>query len=79
MLHHLQLAEAPAKAALLALIEELRLGVEAGDIISLVAIPVHPNREWSTRSAGSLRMLELAGMLGRCWLDANADLALITK
>ena len=72
--HRLVVAEAPAKPDLLALIEELRVGVETGAIISLVAIPVHPNREWSTRSAGEVRMLELAGLLGRVWLDANEAL-----
>lgn len=68
----LKVAEEPAKADLLALVDELRAGVENGSIISLVAIPIHPNREWTTRSAGEVRMLELAGILGGAWLDAQA-------
>lgn len=68
----LKVAEAPAKADLLALIDELRSGIEDGSIISLVAIPVHPNREWSTRSAGEIRTLELAGMLSAALFDAHA-------
>ena len=70
----LHVAVSPAKPAMLALIEELRQGVEDGSVICLVAIPVHPNREWSTRSAGDLRMLEVAGMLGCAWAQANKGL-----
>lgn len=68
----LKVAEAPAKSDLLALIDELRAGVEDGSIISLVAIPIHPDREWSTRSAGEIRLLELSGMLSAALFDAHA-------
>jgi hypothetical protein len=70
----LKVAEAPAKDNLLALVEELRAGIEGGTIISLVAIPIHPSREWTVRSAGEVRMLELAGILGGAWLDAQEAL-----
>lgn len=70
---HLKQAEAPTKATLLAYLDELRAGIEAGEVLALICIPVHPNREFSTRSVGDIRALEMAGMLGRAWMDA-ADL-----
>jgi hypothetical protein len=66
----LTVAVSPAKGELLALIEDLRRGVEDGSVIALVALPIHPDLKWSTRSAGEIRMLELAGMLGCAWQAA---------
>lgn len=71
---HLSVAEVPAKEDLLALIEELREGVETGEILSIVAIPIYTSRRWSTTAAGNMTMLELAGVLGRAWLDASEEL-----
>lgn len=71
---HLKPAVSPAKENLLALIDEIRTGIEDGSIISLVAIPIHPDMAFSTRSAGDVSMLKLAGLLGRAWLDANSAL-----
>lgn len=68
--HSLKIAETPVKQEMLSLIEEMRIGVENGTIISLVTIPLHPHASWSTRSAGEIGMLELSGLLGRVWLDA---------
>lgn len=71
---HLKTAESPAKADLLAMLDTLRTEVESGETIALVAVPVHVSREWSTRSAGEVSMLMLAGMLGRAWMDATEAL-----
>lgn len=68
---HLKPADAPARAELLAYLDELRAAVEAGEVLALIAIPVHPSREFSTRSVGEIRALEMAGMLGRAWMDAT--------
>lgn len=66
----LRVADAPAKEQILALLERTRIEVERGEVLAVVVIPVHPNKEWSTRSAGDIGMLELGGMLGRAWLTA---------
>jgi hypothetical protein len=70
IVHSLKIAETPVKQEMLSLIEEMRIGVENGTIISLVMIPIHPQASWSTRSAGEIGMLELSGLLGRVWFDA---------
>lgn len=72
-IHHLAVAEVPAKADLLELIEQLREGVESGQVLSMVAIPIY-GMGWGTLSAGNISMRELAGVLGRAWLDATEAL-----
>ncbi len=66
----LKVAEAPARAELLSLLEEIRDQVDSGECISLITISIHPSREWTNRSAGSLRLLEVAGALSCCLHDA---------
>lgn len=64
-------AEPPSKDDLLALLDELRAEVETGECLSLVAVPIFSQRRFHVRSAGELSMLQLAGLLGRAWLDAQ--------
>lgn len=66
----LRSADAPLKDEILAILERTRLETEGGGVLDVVVIPIHPNKEWSVRSAGNINMLELAGMLGRAWMDA---------
>lgn len=65
----LKVAESPARQDMLDLLDEIRVQVEAGDCISLITIAVHPNREWTNRSAGSLRMMEIVGCLACAMSD----------
>jgi len=64
------IAVSPAKGEMLALLERVRTEIEAGECLAVVILPIHPNKEWSTRSAGDIGMLELGGILGRAWLTA---------
>ncbi|MEZ7136816.1 hypothetical protein [Komagataeibacter sp. SM21] len=58
-------AEAPYKQHMLEMLDGIRSSVESGDIISLMALAVHPDREFSNYSAGELNTLETIGMLER--------------
>ena len=62
-----RIAEPPAKADILALLDETRVATEAGEVVAVVVIPIGLNQEWRTRSAGDICMLELAGLLGVAW------------
>ena len=64
------MADAPAKDDVLALLDEVRAETERGDVLALVVIPIHPDMQWSTRSAGDIGMLNFGGILGRAWLTA---------
>jgi hypothetical protein len=66
----LRIADAPAKDDVFELLERTRLETEQGEVLAVVVIPIHPNKEWSVRSAGDIGMLELGGLLGRAWMDA---------
>jgi hypothetical protein len=68
--HQLAPAEAPDKAGMLEMLDEIRAGVEAGKTLSLVAIPINAGREFVIRYRGELRMLELVGLLERAKFDA---------
>jgi len=63
-------AETPAKDEILAYLQECIEEVKKGEVLALVLIPIHPNRHFSIRSVGDIRMLELAGLLGRAHFDA---------
>lgn len=63
-------AEPPAKADILALLDDIRSQVERNEVLALVLIPIGMDKCWSTLSAGDIKMLELGGLLGRAWLTA---------
>jgi hypothetical protein len=62
------------KAEMLAELEKQRALIESGEIIALFLMPIGRERTWRTISVGDIWMLELAGMLGRAWLDATERL-----
>lgn len=62
------------KAEILAELAKMRELVEAGEITALFLMPICQQRTWRTISVGDIWMLELAGMLGRAWLDATERL-----
>lgn len=66
----LQIAESTAKADMLALLDRLRAEIEAGETVALFALPIHPSREFSTRSAGDIGLAPLIGYLAAAQLDA---------
>ncbi|MFT9070549.1 MAG: hypothetical protein ABF530_10030 [Acetobacter orientalis] len=61
----LKQAESPNKQAMLDLLDGLKGQVESGDVISLMALAAHPDKEFSNYSAGELGSLETIGMLER--------------
>ena len=67
----LKAAEAPYKAQMLELLDELRKRVEQDQVIALVAIPIMPADQFDILSRGDIKSVALAGYLGRAWLDAN--------
>ncbi len=71
----LKIAEPENKDKLLALIDELREQVVNNEIVALVAIPVMPDRVWGVHMIGEITALEISGMLGRAWFNANAQIA----
>ena len=71
----LKTADNPAKAKLLALVEEVRAEIEADQCYALVLVPIHAEHRFSVRSAGEISMAKFAGILGRAWLDATNALA----
>lgn len=62
-LHSFPTPESFHKAAMLDLLDAARAEIERGDTVALVMLPVHPGRQWSTRAAGDMTMLEIIGML----------------
>lgn len=70
----LKVAESPAKADLLKLLDELRAEIEGGDCVALVVIPIFTEMAFSVRSKGDISMTRLAGLLGRAWMDATQAL-----
>lgn len=64
----------PAKDKMLALLEEVRGEIESGQCVSLVIVPIKTERRFDVRSAGDISMTNLAGILGRCWMDAEEAL-----
>ena len=55
---------------MLDLLDELRAGIESGETIELIAIPVQTEQLWQVRAAGDLSMVRLAGLLSSAWLTA---------
>lgn len=66
----LKTASSPTKEHMIKLLDDLRKEIDEGETISLVVIPHHSNGGFSTRSCGGIRMLALAGLLSRAWMDA---------
>lgn len=64
----------PSKEKMLALLDEVRGEIKSGQCISLVIVPIKTERRFDVRSAGDISMTNLAGILGRCWLDATEAL-----
>jgi len=62
-IHTLTQAQAPARDAMLEMIDRTRAEIERGDAISIMMIVVAPDREFCTRAEGEVRSLELIGML----------------
>ena len=58
-------AQAPDRQRMLDMLDGIRAEVEAGGIISLVALAIHPDREFSNYSAGEMGVTETVGMLER--------------
>ncbi|MFT8336189.1 MAG: hypothetical protein ABF628_08425 [Acetobacter orientalis] len=71
----LKKAESPNKQAMLAMLEGLKEQVESGDVISLMALAAHPDKEFSNYSAGELGTLETIGMLERHKLSLMLNLS----
>lgn len=61
----LKQAQSPNRQAMLDMLDGIREQVERGDIISLVALAAHPDKEFSNYSAGDFGSLETIGMLER--------------
>lgn len=61
----LKQAQSPNRQAMLDMLDGIREQVECGDIISLVALAAHPDKEFSNYSAGGFGSLETIGMLER--------------
>jgi hypothetical protein len=69
--YKLKVAASPHKARLLALIEELRQGIESETIVGLFALPVKIESGFDTIFVGGVTSINLAGMLGQAWLEAQ--------
>lgn len=67
----LRTAEVPSKQEMLRMLQRLTTEVEAGEILTIVAIPIRKEREFRIMCAGKIGALELCGLLGRAWLDAQ--------
>lgn len=61
----LKQAQSPNRQAMLDMLDGIREQVERGDIISLVALAAHPDKEFSNYSTGDFGSLETIGMLER--------------
>jgi hypothetical protein len=70
----LKTADNPAKAKLLALVDEVRAEIEADQCLALVIVPLFGELKFHVRSAGDISMARLAGILGRAWMDATEAL-----
>ena len=67
-------AENPSKKDLLELLDRLRAEVERNEVLALVCIPIKTEDKFCTRFTGKISTLELCGLLGRAWLDAQASM-----
>jgi predicted HTH domain antitoxin len=67
-------AKNPSKEALLALVDELRGEIERNECLALIVVPLFNEHRFHVRSAGSISMAKMAGLLGRAWMDATQAL-----
>ncbi|AHI25483.1 hypothetical protein BGC31_05185 [Komagataeibacter xylinus] len=58
-------AQAPDRQRMLDMLDGIGAEVEAGGIISLLALAIHPDRAFSNCSAGEMSVTETVGMLER--------------
>jgi hypothetical protein len=62
------------KKRMLELLDQARAEVESGEAVGILIVPLLSGSRFDVRYTGEITNVQLAGLLGRAWLDAQEKL-----